>query len=42
VMPGAKRLDLPWAGHLPSVERPDLLNPVMLEFLTGAGVSPAP
>jgi 3-oxoadipate enol-lactonase len=42
VMPGAKRLDLPWAGHLPSMERPDLLNPVMLEFLTGAGVSPAP
>jgi pimeloyl-ACP methyl ester carboxylesterase len=33
VLPAAKRLELPWAGHLPSMERPDLLNPVMLEFL---------
>ena len=33
VLPGAGRLDLPWAGHLPSMERPDLLNPLMLEFL---------
>jgi len=33
VLPNAKRLELPWAGHLPSMERPDLLNPVMLEFL---------
>lgn len=33
VVPGAKRLELPWAGHLPGMERPDLLNPVMLEFL---------
>jgi pimeloyl-ACP methyl ester carboxylesterase len=34
-LPDAKRLDLSWAGHLPSMERPDLLNPIMLEFLTG-------
>ena len=34
-LPAAKRLDLSWAGHLPSMERPDLLNPVMLEFLAG-------
>jgi pimeloyl-ACP methyl ester carboxylesterase len=33
VVPGAKRLDLPWAGHLPGMERPDLLNQVMVEFL---------
>src|SRR3954463_11242092 len=33
VMPRAKRLELPWAGHLPSMERPDLFNPLMLEFL---------
>ena len=33
-LPDASRLDLPWAGHLPSMERPDLLNPVMLEFLS--------
>jgi pimeloyl-ACP methyl ester carboxylesterase len=34
-LPDAERLDLSWAGHLPSMERPDLLNPVMLEFLAG-------
>jgi pimeloyl-ACP methyl ester carboxylesterase len=36
VIPGAKRLELPWAGHLPSLERPDLVNPLMLEFLSSA------
>ena len=34
VIAGAKRVELPWAGHLPSMERPDLLNPLMLEFLS--------
>ena len=33
VLPHASRLDLPWAGHLPSMERPGLLNPVLLDFL---------
>ena len=33
VIPGATRLELPWAGHLPSLERPDLLNPILLDFL---------
>jgi 3-oxoadipate enol-lactonase len=41
LVPGAKRLDLPWAGHLPSMERPDRLNPVILEFLAER-VSSAP
>ena len=36
VIAGAKRVELPWAGHLPSMERPDLLNPLMLEFLSSA------
>ncbi|MFC7528831.1 alpha/beta fold hydrolase [Actinoplanes sp. GCM10030250] len=33
VLPGARHLELDWAGHLPSLERPDLLNPVLLDFL---------
>jgi len=30
---GARHLELDWAGHLPSLERPDALNPVLLDFL---------
>jgi hypothetical protein len=30
--PGARHLKLPWAGHLPGMERPDELNPVLLDF----------
>jgi pimeloyl-ACP methyl ester carboxylesterase len=30
-----RHLELPWAGHLPSMERPDELNPVLLDFLNG-------
>ncbi|WP_319461930.1 alpha/beta hydrolase [Micromonospora sp. RTP1Z1] len=29
----ARHLDLPWAGHLPSLERPDEVNPVLVDFL---------
>jgi pimeloyl-ACP methyl ester carboxylesterase len=33
---GARLVELDWAGHLPSLERPDLLNPLLLDFLSGA------
>jgi pimeloyl-ACP methyl ester carboxylesterase len=29
----ARLLELPWAGHLPSMERPDAVNPILLDFL---------
>lgn len=29
----ARHLELPWAGHLPSLERPDAVNPVLIDFL---------
>jgi pimeloyl-ACP methyl ester carboxylesterase len=32
-VPDARHLELDWAGHLPSLERPDLLNPILLDFL---------
>jgi 3-oxoadipate enol-lactonase len=35
VLPRAEHRHLDWAGHLPSLERPDLLNPILLDFLTG-------
>lgn len=38
-IPGATRLDLDWAGHLPTLERPDLANPILIGFLTGAAVA---
>jgi 3-oxoadipate enol-lactonase len=30
---GARHLELDWAGHLPSLERPEALNPLLLDFL---------
>ncbi|MEU4691328.1 alpha/beta hydrolase [Actinoplanes sp. NPDC023714] len=33
VLPKARHVELPWAGHLPSMERPDLLNPLLIDFL---------
>jgi pimeloyl-ACP methyl ester carboxylesterase len=30
----ARHLPLPWAGHLPSLERPDAVNPVLTDFLS--------
>lgn len=32
-IPGARHEALPWAGHLPSLEDPARLNPLLLEFL---------
>ncbi len=34
-LPGARHVDLDWAGHLPSMEDPAELNPLLLDFLTG-------
>ncbi|HEU5107227.1 MAG TPA: alpha/beta hydrolase [Micromonosporaceae bacterium] len=28
-----EHVELPWAGHLPSMERPEALNPVLVDFL---------
>ncbi|BBH67066.1 hypothetical protein ACTI_37510 [Actinoplanes sp. OR16] len=33
VLPKARHVELSWAGHLPNMERPDLLNPLLVEFL---------
>jgi pimeloyl-ACP methyl ester carboxylesterase len=33
VLPGSRHVELDWAGHLPSLERPDLINPLLLDFL---------
>lgn len=32
-IPGARRVALDWAGHLPSLESPERFNPVLLDFL---------
>lgn len=32
-LPGARLIELDWAGHLPSLERPDVLNPILVDFL---------
>lgn len=29
----ARHIELAWAGHLPSLERPDAVNPVLVDFL---------
>ncbi|MFG2991497.1 alpha/beta fold hydrolase [Streptomyces sp. NPDC048257] len=34
MVPGAEHVELPWAGHLPSLERPEETTRLMLEFLT--------
>lgn len=35
-LPAARHLELPWAGHLPNLERPDEINALLLDFLRGA------
>jgi pimeloyl-ACP methyl ester carboxylesterase len=32
-LPGARLVELGWAGHLPSLERPDAVNDILIEFL---------
>ncbi len=34
-VPGARLVTIPGASHLPSLERPDAVNPLLLEFLAG-------
>ena len=36
LIPGARHLELEWAGHLPSLERPGAVNPILLDHLRGA------
>ncbi|MCX5606128.1 alpha/beta hydrolase [Streptomyces sp. NBC_00047] len=33
LVPGARHVELPWAGHLPSMERPAEITDLLLEFL---------
>ena len=33
-LPDARAVELPWAGHLPTLERPDVLNALITQFLT--------
>jgi pimeloyl-ACP methyl ester carboxylesterase len=35
ILPEARRVSLPWAGPLPTLERPAELTPLLLDFLTG-------
>jgi pimeloyl-ACP methyl ester carboxylesterase len=35
-IPGARHIELDWAGHLPSLERPEVMNPLLLDFLRTA------
>ena len=34
-LPGSRHVHLDWAGHLPSMEDPAALNPLLLDFLAG-------
>lgn len=36
LVPGARHVELPWAGHLPSLERPAVTTALLLEFLRPA------
>jgi pimeloyl-ACP methyl ester carboxylesterase len=39
---GGRHVELDWAGHLPSLERPDVVNALLVEFLRDAGRDSAP
>ncbi|MET8751942.1 alpha/beta hydrolase [Streptomyces sp. NPDC004667] len=39
LLPNARHLELGWAGHLPSLERPEEVTALLLDFLTEAGVT---
>ncbi|MEV6600975.1 alpha/beta hydrolase [Actinoplanes sp. NPDC051346] len=32
-LPGSRHVELDWAGHLPSLERPEVVNDLLLDFL---------
>jgi pimeloyl-ACP methyl ester carboxylesterase len=36
-IPKARHVHLPWAGHLPSLERPSEINMLILDFLAASG-----
>jgi len=40
-LPTAEYVELPWAGHLPNLERPAEFNRVVLEFLAKLDPGPA-
>jgi len=40
LLPGARLIELPWAGHLPTLERPQELSELLTAFLRDA-VPPA-
>jgi pimeloyl-ACP methyl ester carboxylesterase len=37
LLTGARHLELDWAGHLPSLERPDAMNAILVDFLRAHG-----
>ncbi|MFI5531335.1 alpha/beta fold hydrolase [Kitasatospora sp. NPDC051853] len=39
LIPGARRVDLEWAGHLPAVERPEETAALLVDFLAESGWS---
>jgi len=39
-LPRARHVPLPWAGHLPSLESPERLNPLLLDFLRTPAAAP--
>ncbi|MEV4642176.1 alpha/beta hydrolase [Actinoplanes sp. NPDC049548] len=36
-VPAARHVELDWAGHLPSLERPDVVNTLLTDFLSAPG-----
>jgi 3-oxoadipate enol-lactonase len=37
LLPDSRHIELDWAGHLPSLERPAEFNPILVDFLRGRG-----